>query len=93
MKYEWLRIFWLQGGLDSKLQHCGPCKISWKKSKTSHLDHSGHVEDDIIKNNEQKIIEKKVKIQDFMGKTNFFLSTLPSSPWAISATWLHEVAL
>jgi hypothetical protein len=32
---------------------------------------------------------KKVKNQDFMGKTNYFLSTLPFSPWAVSATWLH----
>jgi hypothetical protein len=32
---------------------------------------------------------KKVKNQDFMGKTNFFLCTSPFSPWAISATWLH----
>jgi hypothetical protein len=24
-----------------------------------------------------------------MGKTNFFLSTMPFSPWAILATWLH----
>jgi hypothetical protein len=32
---------------------------------------------------------KKVKSQDFMGKTNFFLSTLPFGPWAASATWLH----
>jgi hypothetical protein len=24
-----------------------------------------------------------------MGKTNFFLSTLPFSPWVASATWLH----
>jgi hypothetical protein len=24
-----------------------------------------------------------------MGKTNFFLSTLPFSPWATSSTWLH----
>jgi hypothetical protein len=24
-----------------------------------------------------------------MGKKNFFLSTLPFSPWAIFATWLH----
>jgi hypothetical protein len=24
-----------------------------------------------------------------MGKTNFFLSTLPFNPWAVSATWLH----
>jgi hypothetical protein len=30
-----------------------------------------------------------VKNQDFMGKTNFFLSTLPFRPWAVSATWLH----
>jgi hypothetical protein len=32
---------------------------------------------------------KKVKIQDSMGKTNFFHSTMPFSPWAILATWLH----
>jgi hypothetical protein len=32
---------------------------------------------------------EKVKNQDFMGKTNFFLSTLPFSLWAASATWLH----
>jgi hypothetical protein len=30
-----------------------------------------------------------VKNQDSMGKTNFFLSTLPFNPWAILATWLH----
>jgi hypothetical protein len=30
-----------------------------------------------------------VKNQDFMGKTNYFLSTLTFSPWAVSATWLH----
>jgi hypothetical protein len=33
--------------------------------------------------------EKKVKNQDSMGKTNFFLSTLPFSPWTILATWLY----
>jgi hypothetical protein len=32
---------------------------------------------------------KKVKNQDFMGKTNYFLRTLPFSPWAVTATWLH----
>jgi hypothetical protein len=32
---------------------------------------------------------KKVKNQDFMGKTNYFLRTLPFSPWAVFATWLH----
>jgi hypothetical protein len=24
-----------------------------------------------------------------MGKINFFLSTLPFSPWVVLATWLH----
>jgi hypothetical protein len=33
--------------------------------------------------------EKKVKNQNFIGKTNYFLRTLPLSPWAVSATWLH----
>jgi hypothetical protein len=37
----------------------------------------------------KKKSEKKWKNQDSMGKTNFFLSTLLFSPWAISATWLH----
>jgi hypothetical protein len=32
---------------------------------------------------------KKEKNQDFMGKTNYFLRTLPFSPGAVSATWLH----
>jgi hypothetical protein len=32
---------------------------------------------------------KKVKNQDYMGKTNFFLGTLAFSPWTVSATWLH----
>jgi hypothetical protein len=40
--------------------------------------------------NKKKV--KKVKNQDFMGKTNFILSTLPFSPWAVSATWLHVEA-
>jgi hypothetical protein len=43
-----------------------------------------------MQNHEQK---KEVKNQDFMGKTNFFLSTQPFSPWAASATWLHVRAL
>jgi hypothetical protein len=36
-----------------------------------------------------KTISKKImKSQDSIGKTNFFLSTLPFSPWAVLATWL-----
>jgi hypothetical protein len=47
-----------------------------------------------MQNHEQKkeLKMKKVKNQDFMGKTNFFLSTLPFSPWVVSATWLHVEA-
>jgi hypothetical protein len=61
-----------------------------KKIKTSHLNRSSHIEFDIIQNHEQrKKSKKKVKNQDFMGKTNFFLSTMPFSPWAALATWLH----
>ena len=29
------------------------------------------------------------KIQDFMGKRNLFLWSLPIIPWASFATWLH----
>jgi hypothetical protein len=36
---------------------------------------------------------KKVKNQAFMAKINFFLSTLPFNPWAVSTTWLHVGAL
>jgi hypothetical protein len=32
---------------------------------------------------------EKSENQDFMGKTNFFLSTLSFSPWAVLVTWLH----
>jgi hypothetical protein len=35
-KYKCGRIIFVDRGLDSKLQHYGPCKHSWKKSKTSH---------------------------------------------------------
>jgi hypothetical protein len=43
-----------------------------------------------MQNHEQKTKKtKKVKNQDFMVKTNFFLSTLPFSTWAVLATWLH----
>ena len=29
------------------------------------------------------------KIQDFIGKRNLFFWSLPISPWASFATWLH----
>jgi hypothetical protein len=42
-----------------------------------------------MQNHEQKKKVKKVQNQNFMGKTNFFFSTLPFNPWAVLATWLH----
>jgi hypothetical protein len=84
----------LQGGLDSKLQHYDLVKfLEEKKKKTSHLDSSVHIEDDIIQNHKEKNKKwNKVKNQDFMGKANFFLSTQPFHPWAVLAKWLHVVA-
>jgi hypothetical protein len=41
-----------------------------------------------MQNHKQKKNVKNVKNQDIMDKTNFFLSTLPFSPWAVLATWL-----
>jgi hypothetical protein len=72
--YEWGRILFVDGGLDSKLQHYGPYKISWKKSKTSHLDCSGHIEGDIMQNHEQqKKSEKKWKPKILWTKQTSFL--------------------
>ena len=36
-----------------------------------------------------RIFFKMSKIQDFMGKRNLFFWSLPISPWASFATWLH----
>jgi hypothetical protein len=45
-------------------------------------------------NHEQKQkVKKNLKLQDSLGKNNFFFVTLPFSPWMISATWLHIEAL
>jgi hypothetical protein len=81
-----LELFFFTGVLTQNFNIVDLVKFIEKKSKTSHLDYSGHIEGDIMQNHEQK---EKVKNQDFMGKTNFFLSTLPFSPWATSSTWLH----
>jgi hypothetical protein len=60
--YKWAKIIFVDKGLDSKLQHCGPCKIPWKKIKTSHSDHSGHFEDGIMQNQEENKIKCKTMI-------------------------------
>jgi hypothetical protein len=51
-----------------KTSTCGPSKISWKKSKTSRLDHSGHIEGDIMQNHEQKQKVKRSKTPRFYGQ-------------------------
>ena len=79
-KYEWTRIIFVNGDLDSKLQHYGPYKNSWKQSKTSHSYCSGYIEGNIMQNHEQKKKWKKIENQDFIDKTNYFLKTLPFSP-------------
>jgi hypothetical protein len=60
-----------------------------KKSKSSHLYQSNHIDDNIIWNHEQKTKLEKVKIEDSKSKTNFFFTTMPFSFWAVLATWLH----
>jgi hypothetical protein len=88
-KYEWARIIFIDWGLDSKLQHYGPYKNSWNKSKTSHSDRSRHIEGDVMRNHEQKKKVEKSEKPRFYGQNKLFLRTLPFSPWAVSATWLH----
>jgi hypothetical protein len=84
-----LEIFLLTGVLTPNFNTMDLVKILEKKSKTSHLVRSSHIEGDVMQNYEQKEKVKKVENQDFMGKTHYFLRTLPFSPWAVSATWLH----
>jgi hypothetical protein len=60
--YEWAKINFVDKGLDSKLKHCGPCKIHRKKIKTSHLKYSNRIDGDFMQNHEKKRKkEKKVK--------------------------------
>jgi hypothetical protein len=85
-----LEIFLLIGVLTPNFNTMDLAKILEKKSKTSHSYYRDHIEGDVMQNHEKK--EEEVKKQDFMGKTNYFLATLPFSPWAVSATWLHVEA-
>jgi hypothetical protein len=84
-----LELFFLTRVLTQNFNNVDLVKFLELNKKTSHLDCSGHIEGDIIQNHEQKKKVKKVKIQGFMGKTNFSLSTVAFSPWAALVTWLH----
>jgi hypothetical protein len=77
-------------GLDSKIQYYGPCKNSCKKNQKLHIQIVAvTLKVTSCTTVSKKKSKKKVKNQDLMGKTNYFLTTLPFSPWAVSATWLH----
>jgi hypothetical protein len=56
-----LIFFLLTGVLTQNFNTMDLIKFLEKKSKTSHLDHSGHIESDIIQNHKQKKNEKKRK--------------------------------
>jgi hypothetical protein len=75
-----LELFLLTGGLDSKLQHYGPCKNSWKKSKTSYSDRSGHIEGDVMQSHEQKKKVKKSKKPRFHGQNKLFFENSTLQP-------------
>jgi hypothetical protein len=51
-----LEFFLLTGVLTPNFNTMDLVKILGKKSKTSHLDHSGHIEGVIMQNHEQKKI-------------------------------------
>jgi hypothetical protein len=78
-----LELFLLTRVLTPNFNIVDLVKFLAKKSKTSHLDHGGHIEGDIMQNHERKKSGKKVKNKDFMGKTNYFLNPLPFSPWVV----------
>jgi hypothetical protein len=62
------KILFVDDGLDSKLQHYGPCIIFLKKSKMSHLDCRSHIEGDIMQNHEKKQKMKKNEKLRFYGQ-------------------------
>jgi hypothetical protein len=51
---EWNNIFFVDGVLTQNFNTMDLVKFLENKSKTSHLDCSGHIEGDIMQNHEQK---------------------------------------
>jgi hypothetical protein len=85
-----LEFFLLMRVLTQNFNTCGPCKISWKKSNTSNLDYSGHIEGDMMQNHEQekKKWKKRKKTKILWTKQTSFLAPCPSA-LAVWAAWLH----
>jgi hypothetical protein len=80
-----LELFLLTGVLTPNFNTMNLVKILEKNQKL----HIQIVEITLKVTSCKTMSKKKVKNQDFMGKTNYFFRTLPFSPWAVSATWLH----
>jgi hypothetical protein len=74
-----LKFILFIGGLGSKLQHLGICRISWEKWKNSHSNQSSHIEDDIMESYEQNQKLEKSENPRFSGKENFFLALYSSA--------------
>jgi hypothetical protein len=55
-------------------------KILTKKSKTSHLDRSSHIEGDIMQNHEQKTKVKKSEKPRFYGQNKLFFKNPAFQP-------------
>ena len=72
-------MLFVDEGLDSKLQHYKTFKISWKESKTLHLDHNGHIEGDTMQNHEQQKKWKKGEKLRLYGQKKKFLPPCPSA--------------
>jgi hypothetical protein len=81
-----LELFLLRGGSWLQTSTCGPCKISWKKSKLYIWIVVVTLKVTSCRTMREK---KKWKSKILWAKQTIFLSTLPFSPWAVSATWLH----
>jgi hypothetical protein len=84
-----LELFLLTGILTPNFNTVDLVKIVEKKSKLHIQILAVPLKVTSCRTMSKKKSEKKVKTQAFMGKTNYFLRTLPFSPWAVSATWLH----
>jgi hypothetical protein len=78
-KHEWAWINFVDGGLDSKLQHCGPCINSWKKIQKLHIQIIAvTLKVTSCKTMSQKKSEKKWKTKILWAKQTIFWEPCPS---------------
>jgi hypothetical protein len=75
-----LELFLLTGVLTPNFNTMYLVKILEKKSKTSHSDHSGHIEGDVMQNHEQKKKVKKSEKSRFYGQNQLFFENPALQP-------------